>query len=206
MATQENKPMVSEVSICNQALSWLGEARISSLDDPGTTARRMRDNYPFIRDVVLEERDWTFAKARFTSEVADAPEWGPGFLHPIPLDWLNVTRAYRDVSSEDPSNWIQTEWYREEGNIVAVDSFIYMRGLIRVTDTGKFSGMFTQALATRIAAELCMAFTQDKVRESSLWALYQAKLADAAVHDGKQGRREKTISRTFINARGRRVV
>ena len=56
MATQTTKSMVSEVSICNQALRWLGQNKIQSLDEKTASAEWMADNYPFIRDAVLEER------------------------------------------------------------------------------------------------------------------------------------------------------
>ena len=71
MATQENRSMVSETSIANQALLWLGGTVITSLDEDSREAIWMKNNYPFIRDAVLEERMWTFATDRAISTVAD---------------------------------------------------------------------------------------------------------------------------------------
>ena len=58
---------ISEVSICNQALSWLGQETITSLDDQATTAVWMNANYDLLRDSVMEARMWTFATVRAVS-------------------------------------------------------------------------------------------------------------------------------------------
>jgi len=53
--------MASTVSICNQALSLLGEAPIISLDDDSNTAALCKANYSDLRDAVLEAGNWSFA-------------------------------------------------------------------------------------------------------------------------------------------------
>ena len=82
MATQLNKSMVSELSIANQALGYLGANPIVSFDEPSTSAELMRDNYPFIRDAVMTEVAWTFAVVRATSTTADRDAWDQKFVHP----------------------------------------------------------------------------------------------------------------------------
>lgn len=192
-----NNSMVSEVSICNQALSWLGQSAISSLDDQSTTAQWMRNNYPFIRDSVLEQRMWTFATARATSETADMDEWGVQFAHPSP-DWVSVFRCYRSVGR---SPVIDQSWRLEGGVILSDYATVYLWGLKRVTDTGKFSPLFTQALAARIAADACIPLTENRQLQADLWNLYNVKLSEAAVRDGQQGSNEKVVSDTLVLAR-----
>jgi len=202
MATQINKAMTSETSICNQALLWLGSRTITSLSEAGTTAELCRNNYPFLRDALLEARHWTFATARETSISSDEPVFGEGFVHKVPLDWLRVSRVFRDVESADPNQWIPAVGWRREGEeIIAREEIIHMWGTKRITDTGKFSMSFVQCLAARLAADLCMAITQDKVREKDLYAIYLAKLADAAALDGAQGRSEIIHSKRLLDAR-----
>jgi len=201
MATQLNKSMVSEVAIANLALGWLGSNPINSFDENSISAQLMRDNYPFIRDAVIEERNWTFATDRHTSTVADNPEWGDGFSHPLPLDWISVYRVYRNVSSRAQENWIQADWRLEGGNVIAADDTVYMWGTKRITDTAKFSPMFVQCLAARLAADLCMTITEDKAQQGMLWQLYGAKLKEAASRDGAQGRSDKIQSNSLLDAR-----
>ena len=204
MPTQETKSMISETSICNQALHWLGQNPIESLDDNTDKAEWMRDNYPFIRDAVTEERMWTFATVRALSVTADLDDWGLQYAHPIPITWLSVYRVYTDVSCSDPAGWITSEGWRREGSVVlSSDATVYLWGLKRVTDTGFFSSLFTQALAARIAADAAIAFTENNTLQATMWQLYQAKLADAAVRDGQQGSKERFRSSALVDARGR---
>lgn len=185
MATQSVKSMVSETSICNQALSWLGAKAIVSLEDPSTEAEYCRNNYPFIRDAVLEERAWSFALARQSSTVADLSEWGNLYEHSVPLDWMQVLRVYKDSAGEQVA-----EWSKEGPYVLADSATIYMWGVKRVTNTSLMSNMFVQCLAARMAAELAIPLTGKKQLQADMWVLYQQKLNDAAARDGAQGRNE----------------
>ena len=202
MATQQTKSLVSEVSICNQALLWLGQNTITSLDESSTAAEWMTNNYPFLRDAVLEERMWTFATARAVSTTADLDPFGVQYLHAIPLGWLSVYRVYCNVTSSDPSNWQKSEgWRREGSNILTNEATVYLWGMDRTVDTGKFTQLFAQALAARIAADAAIPFTENRGLQSDMWNLYSAKLAEAATRDGQQGSNEKIQSNSLINAR-----
>jgi hypothetical protein len=193
--------MVSEVSICNQAMSWLGQPEMTTLDDKTTHAQWCRNNYPFLRDAVLEERMWTFATVRATSTVADRDEWDTMFKHPIPVGWISVFKVYRDVSQAgEPIP--DREWRMEEGNVLSRCPTVYLWGIERVTDTGKFSPLFVQALAARLAADAAIPVTNNREMQSDMWSLYVSKLAEAAARDGQQGSIEKTRSDTLIRARG----
>lgn len=200
MATQENRSMVSEVSIVNQALLWLGSKAITSLSDDSKEARWMKNNYPFIRDAVLEERRWTFAVERATSTVNDLDPWGQMYVHPLPAEWISVFRVFRHVRAE-AATW-DRGWQVEGRNILSKWQTIYMRGIRRVTDTGIFSPLFVQALAARLAADAAIPLTENRQLQSDMWNLYSAKLAEAAAQDGSQGSNEYTEAETFINARG----
>jgi hypothetical protein len=204
MATQANRPMISEVSICNQALSWLGANEITSLDDPSKEAEYCRNNYEFLRDAVLEDYDWTFAQDRQSSEVADLDAWGQKYKHSKPLDWLMVWGVYKDVSSQNPRDWVKcTGWVVEGGFVLADESMVYMRGTKRITDTGKFTNLFVQALAARMACDLAIPMTENRQLQADMWALYNQKLELAAMRDGKQGHREKLTQGSLVKARRR---
>lgn len=200
MATQTTRSMISETSICNQALSWLGASQIESLEEPNSAAEYCRNNYPFIRDAVLEEHFWSFAVARHVSTAADqptSPSWGTGlYIHAVPLDWLQVFRVY-----DGPYGDQYPQWTREGTDILADVATVYMYGIKRIVDTGKFSSLFVQALAARLAAELALPLTGKSSLQERMWVLYERKLEDAAARDGMQGRNEVIEQRTLIDAR-----
>ena len=199
-----NGPMVSEVSICNQALTWLGQDPISSLDDRSATAEWMRNNYPFLRDAVLEERMWTCATARDTFVTAALDPFGAQYSHDIPSDWLAVYRVWRSVNGSEPSYWqVSTGWRREGNKILADDATIYVWGLKRIEDPGHFSSLFVQALAARLAADACIPLTENRALQVDMWNLYQTKLREAAARDGQQGGPEELGSNKYTVARYR---
>jgi hypothetical protein len=187
--------MINEVSISNQALTWLGQQRINSLDDDLDTARWMDVNFEPLRDAVLEEGMWTFATVRATSTTADLDPWGVQYAHSIPTGWMAVFRVYNDVSATLQSDYIVSPgWTREGDRILSVDETVYMYGVEQVKDTGKFSNLFAQALAARLAADGAIPFTKSRQLQIDMWELYNAKLARAFVRDGQQGTNE-TIRR-----------
>ncbi len=186
MATQENRSMVSETSIANQALSWLGGAQITTLDEDSREGRWMKANYPFIRDAVMQERNWTFATARATSFVADRDEWDSMYVHPIPPEWMSVFRVYRDIRIGN--KWADDDsWRFESNNVLSRYSTIYMWGLRRVVDTGAWPPVFVQAVAARLAAEAAIPLTENRQLQIDLWKLYGDKVQEAAARDGQQG-------------------
>jgi len=199
MGNPTNKAMISEVSICNQALTWLGQDPITSFDDNLDTAQWCRNNYRFLRDAVLESRMWTFATARYVSTSADKPVWGGGFVHTLPPSWISVFRCYQPGSMGTP---LPLNWRLEGGQVIAEYETIWMWGVVGVEDTQKFTPLFAQALAARIAADGAIPFTENRNLQSDMWKLYDAKLAEAAARDGQQGTNDKLRSDTLINARG----
>lgn len=200
MATQENRSMVSESSICNQALSWLASVQITSLDQDSKEARWMKANYPFIRDAVLEERMWTFATDRKESTVADMDAWGEMYVHPIPTEWISVFRVYRRVSSGSKRR--DEFWRLEGGNVLSKNTTVYMWGGKRITDTGAYSPLFVQALAARLAADAAIPLTENRALQADMWNLFDTKMKAAAARDGQQGANDHTTSDRLIEARG----
>tara|TARA_R110002020_G_scaffold170207_4_gene359602 strand:- start:9874 stop:10479 length:606 start_codon:yes stop_codon:yes gene_type:complete len=189
---------ISEVSICNQALSWLGQETITSLDDQATTAVWMNANYDLLRDSVMEARMWTFATVRAVSTSVQESEWGDGYVHAKPLGWLSVSRVYRDNSRIDP---VPVEWRLESEGIITRESTIYLLGLKQVVDPRKFSNLFVQALAARLAADACIPFTENATLQRDMWTLYNDKLEEAAARDGQQGSNDFITQRRLVGAR-----
>ena len=197
MATQLTTSMISETMICNMALAWLGQNQITSLDDPADPlAEVCRNTYPFVRDAVLEERMWTFGTNRATSTSEERDEWDQLYRHSIPLDWLSVYRVYGNPVTQDNINWVKEDKY-----VLADKPTIYMWGLKRIVDTGQFSNLFVQALAARMAADLAIALTQDRLMQADMWSLYQTKLREAAARDGAQGRNDQFKAGSLVTQR-----
>ena len=194
-----NTTKVSEVSICNQALSWLGQPAITSLDQKSTAAELCKLNYPHLRDALTEARMWTFATVREESSSKIQSGQQGFFEHNIPEAWLAVYRVYRSTIS---NRQVQANWIREGTKVLVDETDVELWGLLRIEDPARFSLLFVQALAARIAADLCNALTQNRQLQIDLWGIYEAKLSEAAVRDGQQGRAEEVGSSRLLEARG----
>lgn len=192
--------MASEVSICNQALSWLGVSAIMNLDDPQKQAQLCKTNYAQLRDTVLEEGKWSFATRRvmYSTPVATSPDYGYANKFALASTELIVIEA-NDTGK--PQGDYDLDWRVEERHIVTDATKVYAKVIIQVTDVQKFSNTFRQALAARIAAELAMPLTESHKKMMDMWALYDAKLTNAMTIDGMQGRSDRIKSRSGITRR-----
>lgn len=188
---------VSEVSICNQALSWLGGSRITSLDDDSREAQICKDNYEILRDAVLEAADWSFAVQRFrATPLAAAPAYGYSAAFLISP---TVIRVLNPITSDADGLVRVKDWAKEGRHILCDESAIYYRGICTVEDPAQFSKMFVQVLAARIAAEISRPLTNKN--DKTLWELYARKLGDAMASDGLQGVNQEIYPGKLLNAR-----
>lgn len=180
--------MATETTICNMALSYLGRGPITNLLSPtDATEQLCATNYEPARDAVMESQNWTFAVARATlsTPLAGAPEWGMSYYHALPNDCLRVVWAGRN---QDEQEYDTFDWRVESEGIATNEQVIYIRYIKRVTDPGKFSPLFVQALAARLAVEMCIAVTQNVSLYDRLANLYALKVGEAATNNGLQGR------------------
>lgn len=191
------------VAIANLALGWLGVSPVSSFDDPSRTAELLRAQFAGLRRAVLEDRDWTFATDRMTLAKAEAPEFGFRSRYTIPSNVLRVISVAPGGSEDSPDAFALTlypeecgslAWTREGKYLLAETDAetLQVRAIVDVEDYSRFSPGFCQALAARIAADLCVALTENARLGTTLAQLYFQKLRDAAANDGRQG-----SSRTF---------
>ena len=190
----------SEISICNMSLSWLGGNIIISFQDESTEAILCAANYEPSREATLEDREWTFAAARaIPNKLADPPAFGYSSAFQLPTNpkVIKVNKVsdspYFDTKIED--------WVKEGDKILANKDVIYIKYTQDIDDPIKFSPGFVQALAARIAADICVPLTHDVKLFASYWQLYLNKLETAGANDGMQGRNIKLENNQLVKVR-----
>jgi len=192
--------MPSVTSICNQALSRLGATNIINIDDDTESARLCKAVYDNLRDTVLEEHQWSFAIGRYELPVATGGgtpgQYANRFL--IPIQVINVIRASDDPDDRKPNS---LGWRIEGEYIVSDANTMYIKTVDKVTDPNKYSPMFTQALAIRIASELAWAITQSASTANGLLQEYARLMSLAAQKDGQQGTTERIRSGRYRQVR-----
>ncbi len=173
--------MSSEVDICNLALSHLGDtATVASINPPDGSAQAeyCQRFYPMARDSLLEMHEWGFATKRVTlAKLSTNAASGWAYAYAQPNDVLNTLAVLDPAASDDysagiaqPLGWnaqplvnvgvYTPQPYALESDSTGADIVLtnqvnaVMRYTARITDTGKFSPLFVEALAASLAAML----------------------------------------------------
>lgn len=209
--------MASEVDIVNIALSHLGDtANVSSIDPPegSAQAQHCARFYPIARDALLEMHTWSFATKRIVLPLlSDSLEqWK--YVYQAPSDALNLIAvlapdAMDDYSQDLPVPYTQvgivntgqglyTPQPFEVETLQDGTSVIYsnqedatLRYTVKITDTTKFSPLFTSALTHLLASYLAGPILKGEVgraESKGQMALFQAFYAKATASDASQRR------------------
>lgn len=182
--------MASEVEIANRALSMLGEARITSLDDNNKPARAMKARFDILRDAELSAYPWRFAVKRVQlPATTETPAWGYSKIYNRPDDDLRPIRVGDDYISDqtigvfyESSGYTgeQSKYEIIEGRIQTdLSAPLDYEYISRVTNAGLFDPLFVEALAARLAADAAEELTQSNSKKEAALMVYKRTLAEA---------------------------
>lgn len=185
-------PSISKTDVCNRALQKLGAKRISAVTDETPSARACNLAYDIIRRSELRKRVWNFAIAR-ASLPADvpAPDWGRSNSFTLPSDFLRLAESYpeqltNDVNVVGVSVAFTAEftgmkdWVIEQRKILTNDNApLQIRYVFDVTDTTLFDPIFSEALSTAMAYEMCEELTQSNTKKSDIGKAYEEIIDEA---------------------------
>lgn len=153
---------MSEVSICNIALAYLGEEAIRSLTETNRRAGLCNSLYSVVRDSNLARSDWSFA--RTTVKLNQITEdYYEGAVFSLPSDCITPLNLLPRTQSRMP--------YKIEGGRVVLTGSnasepigfdLYLQYTKRETNTTLFSHSFIDILALDLAVRMCIPLTQDR--------------------------------------------
>lgn len=191
--------MATAVSICSNALLQLGKAPISSLTEPGDTARLCSNLYPGERDSILRENDWNCAiKREILAPLAAAPAFGFTSQFQLPSDYLRM------ISIGD--------WYvgmpycgqfKVEGRkILASGNTLPIVYVFRNDQEATWDAKLVELMTARMLWKLAYPVTQSTTLRDELKAEYSA-LAKAARAIDAQENPSPELSDDFTLIQGR---
>ena len=197
---------LTELDIVNKALLRLAanvvespDGRVSTITTESLEAKLCIANYPIIRDIVTEDRIWSFALQKVILDSPDSvkPVFGLGNRFAIPTDALNIWRASRNpdfgFNNGNPSRNTFNDAWLKNGQFIETDlDVIYVIYIKSLTDATILDAtpQFVDALSLRLAIEFCMPLTENKDMQTMLIQEYQARLVDASSIDGAQATHE----------------
>jgi hypothetical protein len=188
--------MASLTDIFNRALSEVGDLRISLPTEVTKQARACSDAWDVVREEVLAEHPWNFAKVYTSiSRTTETPAWRWAYAYTLPSDYL----VLREV---DPP---------EVGWEVVADRTLYSdsEGPLQIsytkneTDPTKYSPGFVSAVSYRLAAEIVEELTQSNTKKGDVFTIYETKLKKAKRQDGREAPPQTIKPGRWVTARFR---
>jgi hypothetical protein len=175
--------MASKTQIANRALSKLGQPRVSNVETQDIkSARVINGMWDYVRDAMLQSYPWNFATKRavlspdVSTEVFG--EWA--YQYSVPSDYL----AFHSIYSTN--TWDLT--YSVENNKIMtnIGDSLNLKYIAQITNTGSFTPMFNEALATRLAFEACEELVGNASKKNLLFQEWQLLLNEAMAQDAKE--------------------
>jgi len=194
----------SEVGIVNLALQRIGVGKIDSLDEDSPQAIDANSVWEYIRDEVLEARDWSFARTRVAlAQNASSPGYKYEFAYTLPADFLRLGI----VKPNDPvvypegyqiSRSDQTKYYSSFGYVIealedttlclcttydntATDEDLWIRYVRKEVNPAKYSASFISAFAFRLGADLSIPRTEGLKKYDAMMTMYSKALFQADI-------------------------
>lgn len=165
----------TKIQICNLASLKLGAPIINSLSEDSEHTVIINYVYEFMVAEVLEAHDWDFAIARSSAlalAVSDPIGWSYGYAKP--------SGAVRIICLADDTSFLPDEPFAVEGDYIYTDlESAYCKYVNTVSDPSKFSQLFVDALAWRIAAEAAYRVTGKREKANEMWDGFYRSLARA---------------------------
>lgn len=201
--------MADEVSICNLALAHLGdEANLTSIRPPDGSAQagHCAQFYPVARGVLLQMHPWSFATRRATLAPTTnlaSDIWLYAYLLPAgclrPLESSMPGSGSVLLDNAMPNGWNFTMETNEAGDAILYTNAqtATLRYIALVTDSSKYSPLFTAALARLLAAYLAGPVLKSAGGRSEAinqLKLFEAEWRAAAVADANSARRASTVA------------
>lgn len=186
----------SAVQICNMALAKTGsESFITSLADGTKSARLLSIFYEPIRDSLIRSHLWRFARKQYQlAPLVERPLFDGGYYFQIPTDCIRVV-----IPDENYFN-NYGRWSVEGNKILADTNVLNIVGLQRIDDPNLFDPIFSEALATRIAHELCVPLAGSESLKTSLKEDFRELIIRAAHVGATEQDGSKFISEVLIMA------
>lgn len=171
--------MASQTDICNQALTKIGADRILAITDDTKAASTLNAIWAIKRDAELAAQPWTFAIRRALLPASTTPPvFGWKYAYPLPIDYLAMVEVGEDYAFYTGNTG---PLFALEDGAVLTDqgSPLAVRYIARVTNAGLYPALFAEALACRLAAELCESMTQSAPKREAAWAEHKKAIREA---------------------------
>ena len=195
---------LSEVSICNLALSHLGLFTITALTDNNQEARKCALYFDYGRDFVLRDFPWNFAEKRLSlTEDETIEPIGYDFAYVYPTDCIDARLIYNEVAGGEPIKFvINVNEDLDAKHILTNEEDAILIYTARVEDVTLFDPSFDLAFSYYLASLLAIPLTGDPSKQQAMIQIYSAYMNAAEAANASESESFQEVTNPFIAARG----
>lgn len=160
----------STTAIANRALQILGDKPVLDISDNSPRAKACNRAYDPVRRAELRAHAWNFARKRVVLAPDSAePAFDFAYQYSLPADCVRILPQNEDC-----------DWTPEGGKILTDDgdtlNLIYIRD---VTAVAEFDALFDEAIAAKIAKEICEEITGSTTKWEQCDIAYKEAIREA---------------------------
>lgn len=164
------------IQICNSALAKLGERTITAFTDGTKTSDLCNLRYPVIRNNLLRDHVWSFAK----TFVNLSPEVDPSVVFPWTYQFILPSDVARILSvtvddDEVPYEQVGASLHSDQTDL----DLRYVKNFSGAADGFAFPDDFAEVVACMLAAELAIPITQQQTMRDTYLQMFAERLAHA---------------------------
>lgn len=175
--------MNTRTDLANAALSYLGEMRVTSIDD--TNSKQARTCKQFVQDTideVLECHRWNCAtKLAILALNASEPIWGYTNAYELPSDFIRIMEV-NGQQFEDSQQFFEIQ---ENKRLLSNWDECKIRYIARI-DVPSFSPGLAEAIGWKLAGKICIPLTLNAQLAQMCAAQFDASLKRAMRLDATQ--------------------
>lgn len=165
----------TKISICNHALTLIGDRNISSFDEGTATAERCSSLYDTVCKSVLRDHPWSCAKSRAVlSPKATHPVFGYAHAFPLPSNFIRVIDAG------------VREYEIENRHILANTDKINLTYIFDNDNEDTWDSMLIEAVALKLASKLAKPNTGSDAAGQSALAEYERLIKKARLVNAQE--------------------
>lgn len=205
-----------EAGICNTALLRVGQQQgITSLGDNSPQGKACNKLWDIARDATLEAFAWPFAmRRRALKAITDGERGAWAYAYALPTDC--IAARHLDVADEDnplgayntnPGESEQLVFRLEGDSTYGVVLLTNVENAVlvytaKVTEPARWSPMFRDAMAFRIAADLGFGLAKSERKGFAMLQAFERSIRLAAASAFNQERKEEAPESELITSRG----
>ena len=187
--------MADMITICNLALSKIGEPPISDLEEGSREARAVGLIYAACRDEVMQLRPWTSCVTRTSlSPLSDSPSFEYSYAYVLPSDFIDLVRL--GESDDD-----QIAYKIESGMLLTDSETAYIIYIYRNENAGNYEPKLVDLIASRMAVDLALSVASNQSMSESKRQQYELGRQMARSIDGQTIGQPSFTFTSFVDAR-----